>query len=146
MPAASHQLPRAKRLPRGGLAPRKPEARSRVSNHADLLPNVDGRSIIARRYRDIASQIVADQGGIGRCSEARLQLVRRFAAAACLAEQMEARMARGEQIDIGVHSHLSSTMTRVAQRIGLDRRAKVVPSTLQDYIDGHVSEVEEDAA
>jgi hypothetical protein len=138
MPATSHQLPPAKRPARGGLAPRKPEARSRVSNHADLLPNVDGRSIVARRYRDIASAIVADQGGIGRCSEARLQLIRRFAAAACLAEQLEARMANGEIIDIGVHSHLSSTMTRVAARIGVDRRAKTIVPSVRDYLEGAV--------
>jgi len=70
---------------------RKAQARSRVSNGHELLPNVDGRSLVARRYRDIMSAIASDQGGVDRLSEARLQLIRRFAAAACLAEQLEAR-------------------------------------------------------
>ena len=88
---------------------RKAMAKSRISSGKDLLPNVDGRSVVARRYRDISSQIVADMGGIERCSESRIQLIRRFAAAACIAEQMEARLANGEEIDIGEHALLCST-------------------------------------
>jgi hypothetical protein len=56
----------------------------------------------------------------------RLQLVRRFAAAAVLAEQMESRLANGEQIDIQEHALLCSTLTRLAQRIGIERRARDV--------------------
>jgi hypothetical protein len=113
---------------------RKPQARSRLSNGRDLLPNVDGRSLIARRYRDIMSAIASDQGGADRLSEARLQLIRRFAAAACLAEQLEARLARGEQIDIQEHSLLVSTMVRVAQRIGVDRVPRDVAPCLAEYL------------
>jgi hypothetical protein len=40
-----------------------------------------------------------------------------------LAEQLESRLARGEEIDIQEHSLLVSTLVRVAQRIGIDRRA-----------------------
>jgi hypothetical protein len=113
---------------------RKAQARSRVSNGRDLLPNVDGRSLIARRYRDIMSAIASDQGGIDRLSEARLQLIRRFAAAACLAEQLEARLARGEQIDIQEHALLVSTMVRVAQRIGVDRLPRDLAPSLTEYL------------
>jgi hypothetical protein len=60
---------------------------------------------------------------IGRrdASESRLQLIRRFAAAAVLAEQMESRLANGEQIDIAQHAALSSTLVRLAAKIGIDR-------------------------
>ena len=34
----------------------KAQARSRVSNGRDVLPDVDGRSLVARRYRDIVSE------------------------------------------------------------------------------------------
>jgi hypothetical protein len=108
------------------ITPRKPTARSRVSNGHDLLPNVDGRSLVARRYRDISNAILVDQGGVDQCSESRLQLIRRFAAAAVLAEQLESRLANGEQIDIGEHATLSSTLVRLAQRIGIDRVARDV--------------------
>ncbi len=113
---------------------RKPTARSRVSNGKDLLPDVDGRSIIARRYRDIMSAIVIDQGSPDRISEARLQLIRRFAAAAVLAEAMESKLARGEQIDISEHALLCSTLVRVAQRIGINRVPKNVSLSLAEIL------------
>jgi hypothetical protein len=109
-------------------------ARSRVSNGRDMLPDIDGRSIVARRYRDIASAILVDQGGVDRCSESRIQLIRRFAAAAVLAEQLESRLANGEQIDIAEHATLSSTLVRLAQRIGIDRVARDISPSLGDLL------------
>jgi len=116
----------------GRQPPRKPTARSRVSNGRDVLPDIDGRSCIARRYRDIMSAILVDQGGADQCSESRKQLIRRFAAAAVLAEQLEARLANGEQIDIAEHSTLSSTLVRLAQRIGTNRVARDVVLPLRE--------------
>jgi hypothetical protein len=113
---------------------RKSHARSRVTNGGDLLPDVDGRSIIARRYRDIMSAILVDQGGEDHCSESRVQLVRRFAAAAVLAEQMESRLANGEKIDVAEFALLVSTLVRVANRIGLDRIPKNIAPTLDQYL------------
>jgi hypothetical protein len=124
------------------LRQRKSHGRSRVSNGRDLLPDVDGRSAIARRYRDIASAILADQGGADHCSEARAQLIRRFAAAAVLAEQLESRLANGEEIDIAAHATLSSTLVRLAQRIGIDRRAKNITPSLRDYLEANTVETE----
>src|SRR5262249_30535312 len=114
----------------------KAEARSRVSNGKDILPDVDGRSVIARRFRDIATAIAVDQGGIDRMSEARLQLVRRFSAAAVLAEQLEAKLANGGTINITEHAQLCSSLVRFAQRIGLGRHAKDVTPTLHEYLKG----------
>jgi hypothetical protein len=67
------------RLPTAGKA----QARSRLSNGRDVLPNVDGRSLVARRYRDILCAVASDQGGAERLSEARLQLIRRFSRDCC---------------------------------------------------------------
>jgi hypothetical protein len=110
--------------------------RSRITNgHAAMLPGVKGTSAMARRFKDIASQIVADQAGLTECSEVRLQLIRRFAASAVLAEAQEARLANGEKIDVARHALLCSTLTRLAQRIGIDRRSKIIgDTTLQDYL------------
>ena len=115
----------------------KSHARDRVSNGRDVLPNADGRSIIARRYKTIAAAILVDQGGADQCSEARQQLVRRFAAAAVLAERLEAKLANGEEIDIAQHALLVSSMVRVARQIGVNRIAKdiSVPS-LEQYLRG----------
>src|SRR5262245_18374116 len=100
------------------------QARSRVTNGTDVLPGVDGRSITARRFRDIANQVAIDQGGSDRLSEARLQLMRRLAAAACMAEAMEARLAKGEAIDMAEHAQLCSTLVRIGARIGINRTPK----------------------
>ena len=96
--SAETTLPQAAKMAsdRPRLGPRLAAQRSRVSNGSDVLPDVDGRSAIARRYRDIIAAIMTDQGGADRMSEARQQLVRRFAAASVLAEQLELRIANGE--------------------------------------------------
>lgn len=131
-----------KRVPLGKA--RKPDARSRVTNGHDILPNVDNRSQVARRYFDISSAIIADQGGLDRLAEARLQLVRRFAAAAVMAEQMEAALARGETIDISQHALLVSSLCRLSNRIGINRRAREVLTTLEGYLEARAEEAEAD--
>jgi hypothetical protein len=108
--------------------------RARVSNGADLLPDIDGRSALARRFKDIINAILVDQGGLDACSESRLQLIRRFSAAAVLAERMESRLANGEQIDIQEHALLCSTLTRLASRIGIERRCRDITPTLADIM------------
>jgi hypothetical protein len=97
-------------------ADRKVYARSRLTNGKDILPNIDGRSLIARRYRDICAAIIADQGGLDHLSEARLQLIRRYAALCVMAEGIESRLVQGAEIDIIEHAQLTATMVRVAQR------------------------------
>ena len=113
---------------------RKSHARSRVSNGRDVLPDVDGRSLIARRYRDISHAIFVDLGGVEHCSESKQQLVRRFAACSVIAEQMEAALARGEKFDIAEHAQLSSTLVRLSMRIGIDRQARDVTPTLREIL------------
>ena len=113
---------------------RKAHARSAVSNGKEILPGVDGRSIVARRFRDIVSAIAVDQGGADRMSEARMQLVRRFAAAAVIAETIEAALANGEEINIQEHALLSSTLTRLASKIGIDRRTRNITPSLREYL------------
>ena len=65
----------------GGLGKRTSDpayAKSKVSNSLTELPNVDGRSLIARRFRDIARAILVDHKDGEGVSEVRLQLIRRF--------------------------------------------------------------------
>jgi hypothetical protein len=69
-----------------------------------------------------------------------LQLVRRFAAAAVLAERLESRLANGEQIDVAEHAVLCSTLVRIAQRIGINRVPRDVTRSLADYLQSHATE------
>src|SRR6478735_4783158 len=95
-------------------------ARSAVTNHTGLLPGLDGRSATARRFRDLVLSYIADMGGLDRCSEIKLGLLRRLAAATVQAELLEARMVNGEEIDIGQLCTLASTAVRIASRLGLE--------------------------
>jgi hypothetical protein len=117
--------------------------RSRISNGREILPGCDQRLAVARRYRDLIAMIVADLGGLELCSEAKLQLIRRFAAIAVMAEDIEAQLARGERIDVAQHTALSSTLVRLGQRIGLRRAAKNVVPSLADYIEQEYPEAQE---
>jgi hypothetical protein len=112
-----------------------PAQRSRVTNGKELLPGLDMRSALARRFRDITSAIFIDQGGEAQCSESRKQLIRRFAAAAVIAEQMEAKLGDGEQIDIQKHALLCSSLVRLCGRIGINRRLRDITPALPDYLD-----------
>ena len=91
--------------------------------------------MVARRFRDIAEAIALDQGGADRLSESRRQLIRRFSAAAVLAEQLELKLANGYAIDLGEHALLCSSLVRLASRIGLGRRAKNITPTLDQYLE-----------
>ena len=115
-------------------APKKPAARSRISNGHDVLAGVDQRTAIARRYRDIVEAVSLDQGGANHLSETRRQLIRRLAGSAVMAEAMEAKLANGQEIDINQYALLTSTIVRVAQRIGVDRRLRNVTPSLNQYL------------
>ncbi len=126
--------------PRNGVAPPSAANRSRITNGKTLLPGIDGRSALARRFRDIAGQVATDLGGADRLSEVKLQLIRRFAGAAALAEQLEARLANGQSVDVAEHAALTSSLVRISSRIGLTRAMKRVP-TLDEYLAGKSAEV-----
>lgn len=74
-------------------------------------------------------------GGVDHCSEARLQLIRRFAALSVQAEAMEAQLANGADIDITEYSQLTSTLVRVVSRLGINRRVKDITPSVRDYLE-----------
>ncbi len=113
-----------------------PATRSRVTNSSALfLDGVDGRSALARRFRDVLGEIVADMGGVEVTSEGQRQLARRVATLAVQAEQMESEWAAGGELDIDTYVVLVNALGRALGRIGLRRRPKTVPD-VYDYIAG----------
>ena len=123
---------------------RKPEARSRVSNGSSLFlldyngQPIDGRTIIARRFRDILDAITADLGGRDHISEGEHQLARRAAALSVQAEIQEAWLAgqRFDKVDVEEFVKLCNALNRTLITIGLKRRARDVTPDLKDYIAG----------
>lgn len=84
-------------MTRPANAAASPSQRSRVTNGSGLLPGVDGRSALARRYRDLVAGITADVGS--GASQALLLQVRNAASLQLHAEELTARTVRGEKVD-----------------------------------------------
>lgn len=117
------------------LAEPKPTHRSRVSNGSALFVEaVDGRSVLARRYRDVLAQLVSDLGGDP--SEAQSIIARRAATLAVWCEQAEAAMAKGEALDIATFTTAANTLRRLVSDLGLERRARDITPSLRDIIEG----------
>jgi hypothetical protein len=115
-------------------APTKGKTHEAGARELNYLRSVDRRTRLARRFAEIVARIERDQGGAERLSEARQQLIHRFAAASVLAEQIEARLASGEEIDAQAHALLSSSLVRLVQRIGINRTAKDITPRLENYL------------
>lgn len=112
----------------------KDALKSRVANGSEILPGVDGRSREARRYREIVHALLADAGPIEQIGAAKRELIRRFAGAALLAEQQEAKITRGEAVDASEHATLCSLLTRLAARIGIGQSKKSFVPSVDDYL------------
>jgi hypothetical protein len=78
------------------------------------------RLAFVRRHEDITKALLTDHGGADYCSESRKQLIRRFATAAVLTEQLEMQLTRGQRIDRAAYSMLCNTLVRIAQAVGID--------------------------
>jgi len=114
------------------IATMKPRARSRVSNgSATFLERADGRSRLARRYRDILGQIISDIGGDP--SEAQSIIAKRSATIAVWCELAEARMAKGENLNITEFTTATNALRRLLADLGLERRSRDISPSLEVY-------------
>lgn len=115
-------------------APPPPEFRTRRGTGAVTLAGVDGRSMMARRFREITTGIESDLGG--DLTEAQKHLTARAACLACWCEEREADLANGLDFDVLQYSTVSNAMRRLLSDLGLERRARDVTPDLQAYIAG----------
>jgi hypothetical protein len=84
----------------------------RPRRHSRGVPrNVDGRTIAARRFRDLTNSYSAELGG--ELSEAERSLVRQAVALQLQAELMQAAIVRGEPVDADQLIRVSSTSKRL---------------------------------
>ncbi len=111
-------------------------SRSKVTNQSALfLEGVDGRTAVARRWRDLYAEITADLGGPDALSEVERQLARRCATLSVEAESMEAASAGGDgELDVDRFVVLTNALGRAAAKIGLRRRARDVTPDLRSYL------------
>lgn len=114
--------------------PPLPQFATRKGTGTAVLLGVDGRSTMARRYREITASIESDLGG--DLTEAQRQLVARAATLSIWAEAREAELANGEPFDAAGYATISNALRRILCDLGLERRARNVTPRLHDYIAG----------
>lgn len=101
---------------------------------AVALAGVDGRSLMARRFREIVTSIESDLGG--DLTEAQRHLIARSATLAIWCEERETELARGEEFDASQYATISNALRRLLSDLGLERRARDVTPTLDQYLAG----------
>jgi hypothetical protein len=131
------------------LGMKRGKGRSRVTNGSKLLPLADGRSVTARRFRDLYEDIAADLGGLAMLSEGQRQLIRRAAMLSAECERIEAMAARDDRrpagaiawkseapfvFDLEIYGALCDRLGRLFGRLGLERKSRDVTPTLSDYL------------
>jgi len=112
-------------------APSSPQ----IANGDDKLPGLYSKTAHAARYRDLVNAFLIDAGGIERCSEIKLGLIRRLAAVTVQSELLESRLLNKALTDISELCTLANTVVRLSQRIGIERVAKSIgPPTVDAYL------------
>ncbi len=94
-------------------APRVPgrDARSAITNGKKLLP-WNGRSAQARRLKDLIMAFAEPLGGFERLAEFEKALIRNAASMTVTLEDLQARVAQGERIDLEQLTRLSNSQAR----------------------------------
>ena len=115
----------------------KPQGRSRITNGTTLLPGIDGRGAWARRLRDVLSAHVSDLGGADNISEAERSLLRRASILTVELEGLEYRFASSDGSEaelLDLYARVASSLRRILESVGLQRRARDVTPSLASYI------------
>lgn len=105
--------------------------RSRISNRSSLLAGVDGRSALARRYRDLVAALAAEMGG--SLGEAEVLQVRAAASMTLHVEELTARIIRGEPVDSEEMTRAGNGAMRALSALRRKTARKAGP-TVADYL------------
>lgn len=131
MPASRRASPRRK--PVKSTTDPSCFARSRVGNGRDyFIGDIDERSLLARRFREIHSQIITDIAGDP--TEAQTQIARRAASLCVWCESAEAEMAKGNEIDIGQFTTAANSLRRLLADLGIERKSRDLTPSLDQYL------------
>lgn len=100
---------------------------------------VDGRTLPARRYRSLCTDLARDMGDDP--SAAQWLLICRCAALTVQAELLDQQIVTGGAVDVQSYTALTGALTRTLKTLGLERRAKDVSPGAT--IDAHAAAVRE---
>lgn len=129
------------------LGGQRPAGRTRIGAGRSLFlasaggEPLDGRTVLARVFKDVLEAIVSDLGGRDALSEGEFQLARRAAALSVQCMRAETFMAAGRELDIDGFCRATTALNRALLSLGLRRRQKDVTLGLaglfEEVADGH---------
>jgi hypothetical protein len=107
--------------------------RSALTNDPLKLRGIDGRSVDARRYRDVAIALADDLGGQDKLNESSKILVRQAAALTVQVEGLQSKIVSGDDVNLEQLTRLSNVLGRTLQRLGIRKRVAPAP-TIAEYL------------
>jgi hypothetical protein len=116
------------------VADRPPASRSALTNRPHTLRGIDGRTMSARRYRDLCIALADDLGGQDKLSEPTRILVRQAAAISVQLESLQSKIVSGVDVDLEQLTRLSNVLGRTLQRLGLKKPAAPRGPTLAEIL------------
>lgn len=122
---------RPKNMTTESTAIEPPQTQFSSGMQAGRLQGVDGRTWAARRYRELVGAMASDLGG--DLTAACTAIVCRAATLVTWCEQQESEFAKTGEMDVAQFTTATNTLRRLLSDIGLERKAKDVPS-LQQYL------------
>lgn len=118
-----------------GASMRPHKVMSRMTSGKTVLPDGDGRTVWARRLRDLIALMTVDAGGDDLLTEGQRALIRRAAVLTVECERMEVKFANDEATPkmLEEYGRATNTLRRTLETIGLKRVARDItpPSPLQ---------------
>jgi hypothetical protein len=130
----------------GFVATMPSASRSAKTNDRRQFLAGDGRSVWARRQRDLEVLYADDLGGASVLSEFQLGLISTCATLRCELEKLEGRLSVGEVVDLDQFGRLVGHYRRVCETLGIERRAKNIVPDLHDYLESRAEAAETEAA
>ena len=98
------------------------------------IASLDRRSNAKKAFDRIVAEVENDLGGPAGLTAVQRALIEAFAATSILVNDQGARVVLGEPVDVATFAQLTSTMCRLASRIGIERIARDVTPTLDQYL------------
>jgi hypothetical protein len=114
------------------MASRPLTVRSALTNDPLKLRGIDGRSVDARRYRDVAIALADDLGGQDKLSESSKILVRQAAALTVQVEGLQSKIVAGADVDLEQLTRVANSLSRTLSRLG--RKRAVRKLTVPEYL------------
>jgi hypothetical protein len=93
--------------------------------------DLDGRTAAAQAFDALASAIAADLGGYSELTAIEKALIEGFCGAAIVMQDLNTKLALGQEINLAEHAAVCSSMVRIAAKVSLSRRSRLVSGLIE---------------